>query len=214
MNKKLLITDIGGVLTKTDEAIISSIEKVFKNKNIKLGSKKNMLKTFGTSLYDYILNYLPKNKKHLVDECYAEFKKIYPQTVIKKIKVFRDVDNTLNKLHKKGIKIAVLSCMVKEEVQINLNKLKFKNFDIVFSLEDYNKKRPQPEGLLKIIKKLKLNSSDCVYIGDTPNDVLMAKNAKITSVAITTGIIKKEELKKHNPDFIINDFSEILNLFN
>jgi phosphoglycolate phosphatase-like HAD superfamily hydrolase len=214
MNKKLLITDIGGVLTKTDEAIISSIKTVFKNKNIKLGSKRKMLNSFGTSLYDYILNYLPPDKIDLIDECYNDFKKIYPYKVINKIKVFNNVNETLFKLKSNGIKIAVLSCMIEKEVLINLKKLKFKNFNILFSLEKYMKKRPYPHGLLKIVKELKINPKDCVYIGDTPNDILMAKNAKITSVAITTGVIKKNELKKYKPDYIINDFSELLNIFN
>lgn len=213
---KLVITDIGGTLIKTDKAIIACIKKSFKQNNVSLGSKKDMLSSFGVSIYDYILSYIPKNKysdekkrERLANKIYNDFNKLFPKIVLKKFKVISGVIETLNEIKSKGIKIAVISCMKKKEVKEILSILKFKEFDIIYGLEDYKLKRPNPKGLNMIMKKLKVKSSEVIYVGDSVADIQMAKNAKIKSVAVKTGLQKNSFLKKENPDFLIKSFKEI-----
>ena len=79
---RLVITDIGGVLVKTDEAIITAIERVFRQNEIEPGSRESMLEAFGVSIRDYIAGYLPADSKHSVDDLYDQFKEIYPWRVL------------------------------------------------------------------------------------------------------------------------------------
>jgi len=125
------------------------------------------------------------------------------------MKVFKKVNETLSYLKEKNIKIAVLSCMIKKEIQTNLSLLNFKDFEIIFSLEDYKYKRPAPNGLNMIIKKLNIKPEETMYIGDTINDIRMAKNANIISIAVKTGTQNNNLLKKENPDYLLNNFSEL-----
>jgi len=206
---KLIITDIGGVLVKTDEAIIASIEKVFQENNIPIGSKENLLSAFGVSIFDYIKNYLPEKHKDKADFCYNEFKKYYPSKAIHLMKVFPNIDNTLSFLKERKIKICVLSCMIKNEVKVNLSLLNFKDFDIVFSLEDYGQKRPLPKGLNMIMNKLNILPNETAYVGDTINDIKMAKNAGVTSIAVKTGVQENKQLEQAHPDYLLEDFSKI-----
>lgn len=209
---KLIITDIGGVMIKTDEAIITCIEAVFRENNIPFGSKKKLLSTFGTSLYDYVKNYLPSGHEKKVNFCYREFKKKYPIHAKKYMKVFPQVNQTLYFIKSNKIKVAVLSCMIKKEVQVNLSLLKFKEFDLIFSLDNYYHKRPDPSGLIKIMKTLGLKPCETLYVGDTVNDVKMAKNAKVISVAVTTGAQDSRKVIRTNPDYILASFSELKKL--
>lgn len=208
---KLIITDIGGVLVKTDEAIISCIEKVFEKNNIPKGSREDLLSAFGVSIHDYIINYLPKEHKDKADYCYEEFKKIYPLKATHLMKVYPKVDSTLTSLNKR-FDICVLSCMIKKEVQVNLSLLSFKDFKIIFSLEDYGHKRPRPNGLNMIMRKLNVKPSETIYVGDTVNDIKMAKNAGCKSVAVKTGAQDNKLLEQEEPDYFINDFSELENV--
>ena len=209
---KLIITDIGGVLVKTDEAILSCIEEVFRKNNIPPGSKQDLLKAFGVSIFDYIKSYLPKEHKDKAVFCYEEFKKIYPSKATQLMKVYSGVDETLFYLKKNGIKLCVLSCMIKHEVKTNLSLLNFKDFDLVFSLEDYNIKRPMPDGLNMIMKRVNVLPNETIYVGDTVNDIKMAKNAQVISVAVKTGLQSTEDLKKEHPDYLIDDFSKLKEL--
>ena len=58
--KKLLITDVGEVLVKTDKAIISCIKKACEMHGF-VGSKKRMLNVFGISIY--VISNITQEKK-------------------------------------------------------------------------------------------------------------------------------------------------------
>ncbi len=53
-----------------------------------------------------------------------------------------------------------------------------------------------------------LKKSDVFVVGDTPLDVQCGKEARVKSIAMATGHYTLFELKKHNPDFAFQDFSE------
>ncbi|MCF7866781.1 HAD family hydrolase [Candidatus Woesearchaeota archaeon] len=209
---KLIITDIGGVLVKTDEAIISSIKKACKINGLKTGNIHKLMNAFGVSIYDYIKHYLDSESEEMVEKVYSDFKLIFPAQVIQKFKVFLGVNKTLLKLKEKGIKIAIISCMHGNEVQAALSHLKFKDFDAVLSIEEYKLKRPNPKGLQIIMEKFGVNSQETIYVGDTIADIDMAKAAGIKSVAVKTGLQKNNLLKNEEPDYLLKNFNEIINI--
>ena len=83
---------------------------------------------------------------------------------------------------------------------------------MVFALEDYGNKRPLPNGLQMIMERLNIKPEETAYIGDTINDIRMAKNAGVLSIAVKTGAQSNKELEKENPDFLIDDFSKIVDV--
>ncbi len=56
------------------------------------------------------------------------------------------------------------------------------------------------------------NLNSTYVIGDTPTDIESGKFAGTKTVAITTGSYSFEDLKKANPDYLINDLSRILTI--
>ena len=52
-----------------------------------------------------------------------------------------------------------------------------------------------------------------LILGDTPRDVICAKNAGMKCVAVTTGKFNREELSEYNPDLIIDNLSNPENWF-
>ena len=46
-------------------------------------------------------------------------------------------------------------------------------------------------------------------IGDTPHDIACGKAIGARTIAVTTGSFTREQLAAHQPDRILNDFSEI-----
>ncbi len=206
-----IITDVGGVLIKTDEAIFECIERVAKEKNIYGGSLERIKDVLGTSIEDYIQAYLPEGYKEQTDECHKAFKKIYPFEVPHLLKPFKGVDETLEYLQGQGICLAVLSCKRRKAVKANLSLLRFQGFAKVFSIEDYDEdhKRPDPRGLKMLMKALGEEPERTVYVGDTASDIQMATRAKVISVAVGTGAQENTYLEKECPDFLVDSFRDI-----
>jgi len=73
---------------------------------------------------------------------------------------------------------------------------------------------PKPSSLAinNIIQNYKLNRETCIMIGDTEIDIQTCKAANITSVAVTYGYRSKEELLSLQPDYLIDNLSELLTL--
>ncbi|AXJ02565.1 Phosphoglycolate phosphatase, HAD superfamily [Cyclonatronum proteinivorum] len=75
---------------------------------------------------------------------------------------------------------------------------------------DHYERNALPEVAWQIGRQLigdNLQPEDMVIIGDTPRDVACAKHFGCKSVAVTTGPFTREELRKHQPDLILDSLA-------
>jgi len=52
---------------------------------------------------------------------------------------------------------------------------------------DVKEKKPHPEGLLRCLDLLGINANEAVFVGDSPEDIDMARNAGVYSIAVAGG---------------------------
>ena len=71
-------------------------------------------------------------------------------------------------------------------------------------------KRPDPEGLRKLIAKLAWSRERSIYVGDTESDVLMGRNAGVITVAVRSGVQPAGRVARAQPDYIVDSFGDIL----
>jgi HAD superfamily hydrolase (TIGR01549 family) len=67
---------------------------------------------------------------------------------------------------------------------------------------DVTNKKPHPEGLLLCLDRLGVQPEDAVYVGDSPEDVTMARTAGVFSVAVPGGYPNREALLAIGPDHV------------
>ena len=65
--------------------------------------------------------------------------------------------------------------------------------------------KPSPEGILKIINKWKIKSSETIFIGDMTTDVDAEKAANVKMVCVASGLAKNDTLLEHNPDILVDN---------
>jgi HAD superfamily hydrolase (TIGR01509 family) len=87
-------------------------------------------------------------------------------------------------------------------------------FSHVVTALDTHKPKPSPEALIKAVRAIDVQMCDCVIVGDSVIDVQAGKAAGIKTVAVLSGLYSHQELSKVNPNFIINDISELPKLVN
>ncbi len=83
-------------------------------------------------------------------------------------------------------------------------------FKVIICSDDVTNPKPHPESLLIIMENLGASPEDTVMVGDGINDIWAAKNANIASIAVTWGDVKKIDLCKNNPTFVVDSCSELL----
>lgn len=131
-------------------------------------------------------------------------------------KPFPNIADTLETLSKKA-KLAVITMrrvpgasIISELQQFGLDKF----FAHVVTALDTHNPKPSPEGLIKAVTALDVQMCDCVIVGDSIVDVKAGKAAGAKTVSVLTGLYSREELAKAEPDFILNNVSELPQLIN
>ena len=72
-------------------------------------------------------------------------------------------------------------------------------------------KKPSPDAVFELIKKLDAQNEKNIYIGDSEVDIKTAYNANIPCISVSWGFRSKEYLESINAKTIINTPKELLN---
>jgi pyrophosphatase PpaX len=73
---------------------------------------------------------------------------------------------------------------------------------------DSIQKKPHPEPLRKALRAMELQAEDCVYVGDTAEDVQMARGAGVRTIGVTGPFPTAKRLKRARPDVLISSLAE------
>jgi phosphoglycolate phosphatase len=75
-------------------------------------------------------------------------------------------------------------------------------FEVLVCAEDTIQRKPHPEALLLALERMRVAPGQAVYIGDSPEDVQMAKAAGLRAVGIPGGFPTREALAAARPDLL------------
>lgn len=191
---KAIIFDLDGTLINSHSLHLET----FKQPLIKRGhkfKKRDLHRSFGKRASDILkMNYSELSNKE-VEEIIKEKNELF-QKRISKIKVMKCANKVLRELSKEYL-LGLGSGSNKELLyRVLKDKGWNKYFKAVISSEDISSSKPSPLIINKILKKLKVNHKEAVYVGDGIYDALCARNAGVKFIGVTTGGLQKERLQK------------------
>jgi HAD superfamily hydrolase (TIGR01509 family) len=151
-------------------------------------------------------------KRHNIKATYEELQKIkkeiYPNALLKELKLKPYAEEILIELKKK-YKLALASQGHKYNVLAIVKKFGFNRFfDVVLAKQDVNASKPNPEIFLKTAEKLKVKPEECLVIEDSEKGIIAAKNARMKCIAIPDNWTRKyNDFSK--ADLIVKNLSDI-----
>jgi HAD superfamily hydrolase (TIGR01509 family) len=74
---------------------------------------------------------------------------------------------------------------------------------------DTEEKKPHPAPLLKALVEMKTEARNCVYVGDTPEDVEMARAAGVRAIAVLGPFPTEKRLRAVRPEILLNGLQEL-----
>ena len=83
-----------------------------------------------------------------------------------------------------------------------------KFFDVILTVDEVTKSKPDPEIFLKTAQKLRSAPNHCVVVEDSIFGVKAAKAAGMSCVAVTQGAYNKLELNEAKPDLVVSSLQE------
>ncbi|HXJ10795.1 MAG TPA: HAD-IA family hydrolase [Candidatus Limnocylindrales bacterium] len=118
----------------------------------------------------------------------------------------RKVLGQLNKRHKLGL----VSSGDRDRVSRQLREFRLtRMFRTRVLGGDTEEKKPHPAPLLKALREMKADAQDCVYVGDTPEDVKMARAAGVRAIAVLGPFPTEKGLRAAKPELLLNGLEEL-----
>lgn len=210
-----VIFDLDGTLLDTIEDLADSVNYVQKKYGYPLHSVDEVKAHVGNGIRNLIIRSIPKGEeKDNFQDVYKEFKRYYQKHCRVKTDVYSGIMELLESLHKRKIKMAIVSnkahCAVEE-----LNEAYFKNYISVAIGENEEagiKKKPSPDSVFKVLDMLGSKKEETVYVGDSDVDMATAKNSGLDCILCSWGFREKALLESLKPLAVIDNPEELLEI--
>lgn len=204
-----ILFDLDGTLLNTRDLIYRSFVYTFAHFRPEIVlTDEDLDSFFGPSLRQTFSKY--SDDLDEINQMIAYYREFNVKNHDEMVTCFPGAKAVINKLHKKGYKLGVVSSKKTDLVEHGLDL--FKLLDkmlIVIGEEDVTNPKPDPEGILNALKQL--DSKKALYVGDAVNDIKAGKAAGID----TAGVIyssRKEEIIAACPTYVIKDLNDLINI--
>lgn len=153
----------------------------------------------------------PTLDNNLKEQALAIFYRVYQSHSCVETRLYSGVLDTLAALKKRGYQLAIITNKPERFIAPIIDGLGLNNlFELIIGGDTLDKRKPDPLPLHHACKQLSVSVEQCVMIGDSKNDILAAKSAKMQSIALTYGYNYGEDIAIYQSELVIDNFSEML----
>jgi len=192
---RAVLFDWDGTLANSAEASYRCYVKIFGAFGIAF-DREAFARTYSPNWhFTYTALGLPREQWDEADRLWNRFYGEEPCTVVD------GVAEALERLHRAGFVQGVVTSGERHRVGREIADFGLSRFfPVLVCSEDVANRKPHPESLDLALSRLNLSAADAAYVGDSPEDVLMARTAGALAVGIPGGFPNRQALAASNPD--------------
>jgi len=207
---KAVIFDWDGTVADTKKTVMESFRRVlseasctisdeFIERRIGVGTRKIMEDALRECGIDFDEEALEKLVERKIE---------YQAEMTGAVDLFEGAVELLKALHGR-VKIALATMGPRKVVDKLLSEKSIRRyFDVVVTADEAPKPKPNPEIFLQAARRMKVRSEECLVVEDSIFGVKAAKAAGMGCVAVPSGAYTGEELRKEEPDLLIDSLKE------
>ncbi|TGX83603.1 HAD family hydrolase [Palleniella muris] len=190
-----IIWDLDGTLMNTLEDLADATNFALQAFDMPERTIDEIRQFVGNGVRTLIIRAVPDGEDNpRFEEVFAKFKEYYMIHCQDHTDLYPGIADTLQELHKKGFRMAVVSNKIQEGVS-ELHEKFFKDTIAIAIGERPNvQRKPAPDMVHIAMKELGCTAEDTIYIGDSDVDIMTAKNSRIPCISVLWGFRDKEFL--------------------
>jgi beta-phosphoglucomutase family hydrolase len=202
-----VIWDIDGVLADTASYHFLAWRETFARRGINF-TEADFMRGFGVRNDAIIRNTLgEKTTADEIETIAREKEATFRRLIGKDIKPLPGVLELLSQLHDRGIRMAIASSTVIENIRLIVGSLGIgKYFEAIITGHDVTEGKPSPQVFLVAAQRLGAEPENCLVFEDAVAGVKAAKSAGMHCVAITSSHSRE---KLAEADLVVDSLAEV-----
>jgi phosphoglycolate phosphatase len=205
---RLLVFDLDGTLVDSKEDLANAVNVALESFDLPPLPNPVIYSYVGDGASALILRALPPEKADLLQEVLDRFLAYYRRHLLDTTRAYPGVVGALRKWA--GIyRMAVLTNKGVAMSQEILSGLSLDGYFFeVRGGDSFGTKKPDPEGLLRILREGGVEAREAIMIGDSRNDVQAGRAAGAVTCGVTYGL-GASGFAEHPPDFTVDRFPDL-----
>lgn len=217
---KMVVFDMAGTTVNEDNLVYKTVQKVINDEGFKVTLDEVLKYGAGKEKHKAITDVLTActdtpNLAVVADVAFANFK-IALELAYEKSSVttFDGVEQLFDLLREKDIKIVLNTGYDAKTANTLMDKLGWKvgkQVDALITSDDVKNGRPNPDMIQLAMAKFGIvDGTQVLKAGDSEIDIIEGKNSGCgITVGVLSGAQTKEQLEVANPDYILQDVTEL-----
>lgn len=217
---QLIVFDLDGTLVDSAPDLASAVDRMLEQLGRAPAGETNTRAWVGNGAATLVRRALANSsdpdrvaqvEDGLLQQALTLFHRIYAQENGRQTRLYAGVSEVLEALAGLGIPLAIVT---NKPLQFTTPLLEQFNlapyFRSVIGGECLPRKKPDPLPLVHVCDQIRVKPATGLMVGDSRNDIEAAKAAGMVSAAMTYGYNHGEPVAACNPDWLLDDFRELL----
>lgn len=204
-----LLFDLDGTILDTTNLIVQSFQHTFRVHYNRQILPQEVHRFFGKPLRTAMEALGPDKVEELI-ETYREYNLTHHDALTT---IFSGMRDTLETLYDAGFPMAIVTSKTSETA---LRGLKLFNMDhffpVLIGVHECERHKPNREPVETALRQLGLSAETCLMIGDSPFDIISARDAGAKTAAVRWTYVSWEELLNERPTYILEKPQDLLSL--
>jgi len=215
MTYKAVVFDLDGTLLDTLEDLADSVNRALEQSGLPQHPWQayKMFVGSGTDVMVRRASPAARQDEALAERLVALVYDEYARRWAEKTRPYEGVPELLDELARRGVPMAVASNKSQEFATLCVAELlPHWRFEVVLGVDEHTPLKPDPTGVLRVVRKVGVEPPEFLYLGDSGVDMTTAGAAGMFAVGALWGFREAEELLEKGAKKLINRPGELLDL--
>lgn len=210
MAYKLVIFDLDGTILNTLEDLADATNYALGEHGYPVRTIEEVRRFVGNGIRKLIERAVPAGlTEREIDRVHQTFSDYYQQHCADKTCPYEGILPLLQRLRAAGCLTAVVSNKADVAVQPLCRQYYEGLFDYAVGEREGIRRKPAPDAVLEVLRRLEVDAADAIYIGDSEVDIQTAANAGLNCIVVTWGFRDRAYLESQGGRRFVDSPEEI-----
>lgn len=210
---KLAVFDLDGTILNTLEDLADSVNWMLEKFGYPVHTYAEVRQMVGNGLWKLVERALPAgSSEKQIQEAFDAFTPHYQEFCNVKTGPYAGIPELVKKLREAGYLTAVNTNKKAAQTEVLMEAYFPGLFDEILGEGIGFEKKPSPEAVFHILKKLAIQPEEAVYIGDSDVDLQTARNAGLDPIIVSWGFRDRDYMVAKGATVIADTMEELENL--